>query len=64
MKISASEKIANHFGADKDDFQHRHGAGWYYKGQDGVYRKIGASFFDLQCSANWALKKLPGRDTF
>ena len=56
---SKNRKLAKHFGAAVEDFVHRHGSGWYYKG-----KFLGRDFHDVQCSPNWALKKLPGRDLY
>jgi len=58
--VPKSVRLAEHFGGMPSDFNHRHGYGWYYKNK----HFLGRDFYTVQNSANWALKKLPGRDTY
>jgi hypothetical protein len=59
MNKQSKHHLAEHFGGLAIDFHYVNGRGWYYKDQF-----IGRSMYDVQTSTYWALKKLPGRDTF
>lgn len=62
-----AEKIGEHFSEEPKKFYFRQGSngrGWYYRDSPGHATWLAYTFHRLQCSTLWAMKKLPGRDTF
>jgi hypothetical protein len=57
--VTKAEKIAEHFGVKPEHLSFFPGRGWFY----GILERgavfVGKSFHEIQCSPNWALKRLP-----
>lgn len=60
-RSKTASTLAEHFNAEAKDFRYIHGKGWYFKNARGSEHWVGWGLFEIQCSPNWALKKLEGR---